>query len=272
LERNPLHETALRVLHSCRRALGRDESPIAVAPPRAKPFFINPVVKTLVEDEASFPKAASAETGRFLYSFIRCCRPRVVAETGARLGYLSLCMGQALEDNGMGHLHAFGMFNDRPDYVSPVVGCCPNTLAASRAHVSHAGLSHRVTFHKGDSSAGLRALAEKEIDQIDLAFVDGDHSLEGCLKDWLAVDSVLRSGGFVILHDTIPQTSGWLGPRYVLEEVDARAGGQYRSINLPTCEGAGLGIIQKYSPASSPSWRPSFSDIVKAWLHRHRFW
>jgi hypothetical protein len=200
------------------------------------------------------------EMGRLLYWFVRCTRPRLVVEAGSFIGYSALCIGQALEDNGEGHLHAFDLFLDLPDYVSPVLGRCTNTLAAARGHIAQAGLAHRVTFHKGDSSAQiLQTFTDRQV-RLDMAFIDGDHRLRGCLKDWFAVDQLLAEDGFVLLHDTEPERAEWLGPRYLLEQLGERAAGQYQWINL--CAGAGLGVIQKRTAQGLNPWWPSWGQLL----------
>jgi len=45
---------------------------------------------------------------------------------------------------------------------------------------------------------------------IDLAFVDGDHSFEGCLDDLRAVWPKMKSGGVILIHDCV-QNSEPLG-------------------------------------------------------------
>lgn len=41
---------------------------------------------------------------------------------------------------------------------------------------------------------------------IDLAFVDGDHSFEGCLNDLQAVWPKVKHGGVILVHDCIPNS------------------------------------------------------------------
>ncbi|MBB3204281.1 putative O-methyltransferase YrrM [Rhodopirellula rubra] len=49
---------------------------------------------------------------------------------------------------------------------------------------------------------------------IDLLFIDGDHSYEGVLNDWIAWSKHLASGATVVMHD-----SGWAaGVQRVIEE------------------------------------------------------
>jgi predicted O-methyltransferase YrrM len=48
----------------------------------------------------------------------------------------------------------------------------------------------------------------------DFLFIDGDHSYEGCRKDWDIYSPFVRSGGIIVFHD-----SGWAeGVKKVIEE------------------------------------------------------
>lgn len=50
--------------------------------------------------------------------------------------------------------------------------------------------------------------------KLDLLFIDGDHSYEGCKADWDLYIDMVKSGGCVIFHD-----SGWAeGVKRVIEE------------------------------------------------------
>lgn len=269
---DPCSATALEVMNFCHRQAGlapRKAAPPSghESPPPVRP--LNPVLDALERDPASYPASVYPEIGRFLYGFVRMGRPRLVLETGAYVGYSSLCIAQALEDNEEGHLHSFDLFLDRTGYVSPVLGPQQDGLAVARGHLERAGLSHRVTFHKGDSSTTIRRLLAPGGARFDLAFIDGDHTLRGCLKDWQAVDELLQEGGFVLLHDTMPEACGWLGPRHLLEELGRRAASDYHWINLPSPEGFGLGIIQKRSAGAAPRWMPTAGESIRQWLFDH---
>jgi predicted O-methyltransferase YrrM len=37
--------------------------------------------------------------------------------------------------------------------------------------------------------------------QIDLLFIDGDHTYEGVKKDWEMYSPLVRSGGLIVFHD-----------------------------------------------------------------------
>lgn len=58
--------------------------------------------------------------------------------------------------------------------------------------------------------------------QVDLVFIDGDHSPEGCREDWEVWHSHVRPGGAVSFHDARlgqPGGTGSPGPTVVVDEL-----------------------------------------------------
>jgi len=60
-------------------------------------------------------------------------------------------------------------------------------------------------------------------DAIDFLFVDGDHSRDGALRDWLDWSPHVYAGGLVAFHDAHVFPGGWTqpswGPVQVVEEI-----------------------------------------------------
>lgn len=235
---------------------------------------VNSVIQAIEQDLSSYPATAFPEIGRMLYTLVKLIRPGLTVETGCFIGYSTLCMAQALEEVGSGHIHSFDLFPADQPVESPVLGHCRNRLEASRGHIEHAALSHRITLHQGDSSSNISALMGtlKEQPSIDLAFLDGDHTTEGCKKDFFAVDPHLKPGGLILLHDTIPQYCGWAGPRQLMDDLATKSQGQYQVINFPSPEGFGLGLLQKTGGGAVAPWRKTFTqtltDILYEYTHR----
>jgi predicted O-methyltransferase YrrM len=231
---------------------------------------LNPVIQALENDKRSFPASVFPPVSRFLYALIRCLRPKLALETGCYIGYSSLCIAQAMEENSTGHLHSFDLFLKRPGLQSPVAGACADSLKVARTHAEKAELSHRITFHPGDSAVRIRDLFGDRGEVFDFAFVDGDHTIEGALADWYEVDRILAPGGMVMLHDTMPQKCGWVGPRRLLDMLHEKTQGRYQAINLPTPEGYGIALIQKESPGTGPEMPPSLWELLRERLFREK--
>lgn len=232
---------------------------------------LNPVIEVLEKKMSDESSSSRPEVGRFLYSFVRMLKPGIVIETGAFVGYSSLCIAQALEDNGVnGHLYSFDLFQNLPDnYSSPLCSDTRNSLHVVRMHLSKAGLSNRVTLHQGDSVKEIENVFPEKKPFIDMAFIDGDHTLKGCISDWNVIAERLQPGGIVLLHDVDPKMVWWLlGPPYLVSSISSKNQMQFSALSLPTPDGAGLGIIQKMNESRHIRWSPSINALIRELLIR----
>ncbi|MCB2156248.1 class I SAM-dependent methyltransferase [bacterium] len=273
LAKDPFQALACTVVRSCQDAKGVTTPlpPIEPGPENVPPHIPwNKGIAAIESSPDSYPTSSYPEVGRFLYGFVRALRPSIIVETGTFIALSSLCMAQGLEENGFGHLHSFDLFMNRPGWVSPVIGRCDDALQVARAHIEHGGLSHRVTFHKGDSSSTIREAFAGKTDCVDLAFIDGDHTIKGALRDWEAIHPLIKEGGFILLHDTVPEKCNWMGPEYLMVELGKRWPKAYRWVNVPTPEGFGIGIIQKIAHVDAKAWRPPLMELFFEELHRKR--
>jgi predicted O-methyltransferase YrrM len=270
LQRDPLNRAATELLLRCQEALGAAEGKPYGFRPNEPARAINPTLDLLEADPASFPASVFPPVGRFLYTLTRLIRPKLALEVGCFVGYSSICIAQAMEENGFGHLHSFDLFMHRSGLKSPVAGECADSLVVARAHLQHAGLAHRVNFHKGDSAPEIRRLFGEGREMFDFAFIDGDHTIQGCLADWRAVDDLLADGSVVLLHDTMPEKCGWAGPRHLLEHLRSREGANYQWVNLPSPEGFGMALVQKLRPGAANAWSPGLGELVREWLFMRR--
>lgn len=229
-------------------------------PPRP----LNPALELLEQAPGSYPASVFPEVGRFLYVIVRFLRPNMVLETGCYVGYSTICIAQALEENGAGHVHSFDLFPPMSHYTSPVIGPTDDQLHAALAHVGAAGLSHRVTFHKGDSAALIQETLQPTGARFGFAFIDGDHTVRGCLRDWRAVDQLIAPGGLVALHDTFPENCGWLGPRTLIKMLEQAGASKYQAVNLPSPEGFGVALVQKrIESEAGDRWQPRIFDLLR---------
>jgi hypothetical protein len=64
-------------------------------------------------------------------------------------------------------------------------------------------LENRIIPVRGNS---VYTVGIHDDESIDLAFVDGDHSFEGCLNDLQAVWPKVKKGGVILVHDCIPNS------------------------------------------------------------------
>jgi predicted O-methyltransferase YrrM len=73
-------------------------------------------------------------------------------------------------------------------------------------HFRRSGVADRIRILRGYSAQ----MAGQIPDQLDFAFVDGDHSWEGIKTDWAIVSEKILPGGVVCLHDSLtPMGEKW---------------------------------------------------------------
>ena len=85
-------------------------------------------------------------------------------------------------------------------------------------------------------------------DNVDMVFIDADHSYESVKQDFLNCVKILNKGGLVILHDTDPEhdglfDKGYCGTSYKFarELEDSK---DYNIITMPATE-AGLSLVMR---------------------------
>ena len=138
-----------------------------------------------------------------MYGLIRSLCPHSVVEVGAWHGFCTLHLAQALEDNGAGVVTVIDNFSLQNDAV------------AIHNNLNRAKLGHRLNIINGKSSEVQWPA------QVDFAFIDGDHSLQGCLDD--CNKAIQRGAVCVCIHDTV----GWWGPRDYVEMFRKESAGQW---------------------------------------------
>jgi predicted O-methyltransferase YrrM len=73
-------------------------------------------------------------------------------------------------------------------------------------HLRRSGVKNRIRILRGYSLE----MASQIPDQLDFAFVDGDHTWEGIKTDWTIISEKMLRGGVVCLHDSFtPAGEDW---------------------------------------------------------------
>lgn len=75
-----------------------------------------------------------------------------------------------------------------------------STRAGFDRNIGRLGLDKRVTVVEADSEAALEKIPCQE-GSVDLLFIDGDHSFEGCLRDIGNWTRFVKEGGICLFHD-----------------------------------------------------------------------
>jgi predicted O-methyltransferase YrrM len=195
----------------------------------------------LAEQEAATGdlESAIARTGfslgypswNLLYYTLLCSLPRsgspVVIETGTNRGFSTIVLAQALTDGGT------------PSVVR-TVDVDPDVVKLAERNLANAGLSDLVSFSVRDSLDFLEAL-RGEVDRIDFALLDGDHSAEHVFAEFeLVRPLVTRCGGKVYFDNT---SAG--GVAEALRRIRATHGGNL--IEFANCS---------WAPPGNAVWQP----------------
>jgi predicted O-methyltransferase YrrM len=138
---------------------------------------------------------------------------RSVVEIGVYEGSSAVVLCEALEPDAT--LHLVDPFSEnalRPGWRG--------TESATRRVVERAagGDGPRVKWHVKRSDEAARDWTE----ELDLLFIDGDHTEAGCRLDWDLWNRFVKPGGVVVFHDareTQPDGRGLPGPTAVVDDL-----------------------------------------------------
>ena len=118
-------------------------------------------------------------------------------ETGSYLGCSSLLV--ALHSNATVWAHDIWVTD-----WSELKGCPPPEVKdyfyEFYSSVKKNKFENRIIPIRGNS---VYTVGIHDDESIDLAFIDGDHSFEGCLNDLIVVYPKMKKGGVILVHDCI---------------------------------------------------------------------
>lgn len=181
-----------------------------------------PWAATLVkmyQQKFSCPASLSPAQGDFLRTLVSNIAPKTVVEIGCFTGISTVWMAAGLEQTKQpGTIHSIDLFIDIVPRLPYHCGYLPNPLEYAQKSVEAAQLSHRVKFYQGNSVAIGEKIDQIVDEPIDFLYIDGDHTKEGCYKDFILYYPHVAVGGYIILHDIYPEHCNWDGPRYVIDK------------------------------------------------------
>jgi predicted O-methyltransferase YrrM len=130
-----------------------------------------------------------------LYGLARSMKPEVCVEIGSARGKSACYIGLALKRNGRGKLYAIDPHTQTNWNDLGTV----DTLSIIRKHLRKARVADYVEIVRktsAEAAAGWSA-------QIDMLFIDGDHTYEGVKADWERFSRFMNPFGIVVFHDTL---------------------------------------------------------------------
>lgn len=222
-------------------------------------------IEQISQDPRYYPTSVAAPVAYELYSMVRASQPSGCVEVGCHLGFSTTYLAKALKENGRGRLYCFDLDTGR-----------------AAEHLAVADLSDWVQFEDGPSAERMELVLGGE-SNIELAFVDGDHTRRGCLGDFSVLLPRLALGAVVVVHDIYPDRCGWFGPRLLIECLEAARGRQgvaqfeveerddLDPFGIATCRLVGLGS----DPVRVPGFREQALMRVltsRVWARSERAW
>ena len=119
---------------------------------------------------------------KFLYGFVSLIRPKRILEIGTHRGASTIAMAMALRDEGL------------EDSRIISVDIIKSYLEIAAEQIERLGLSKYVELVHGNSSM------VRNYPFFDVVFIDGNHSYEGCKRDF---ENVKDKATYIILHDAV---------------------------------------------------------------------
>lgn len=139
-----------------------------------------------------------------------------VVEIGVYEGASALALCETLPAGA--ELHLIDPFGSHPDALPEGWGASEwaTRRVVARALRRRAPAAPRVHWHVAMSHD---VAARWDGGEVDLVFIDGDHSEEGCERDWCAWHPLVAPGGHIVFHDAragLPGGRGLPGPSAVV--------------------------------------------------------
>jgi predicted O-methyltransferase YrrM len=127
----------------------------------------------------------------------------VIIEIGCSRGRST----RALGDHTLGTVYTVDPWHDVPEYR---VGYGEWAYAEAQRNLGDLIAAGRVMLIRGESASMAPTLMQTLGGRVDLVFIDGDHSYDGCRRDIEAYRPMLRPGGILSGHDynRVPRHAG----------------------------------------------------------------
>lgn len=140
----------------------------------------------------------------------------VIVEIGSWQGKSTFCLAKGLRS---GKIYAIDPFN--ADAGFDVESSQVYTTLKGARDLLDIFNDNMKNFNAGKNIVVKKGYSEQfanDFDLIDFLFIDGDHSIAGCKKDYQLYSGKVRKGGFIAFHDYYPDRPE-LGPTYVINEL-----------------------------------------------------
>lgn len=151
------------------------------------------------------PASLNLGFGFVYYGLVRALRARHVLVIGSGYGFSVACLALGLKDNRGGRLTFVDpSFSWLRDGLLKTVGGADFWSDAEhvRAHFARFGVEDVVTHYKHTSEDFFARYDEYQLPEIDLAFIDGNHSFAHVHHDVVQTLKRSHKSTYLLLHDT----------------------------------------------------------------------
>ena len=216
------------------------------------PFSLDPEMLRRILDHAKplghAERAANLNLGFgfVYYGLVRALRPSHVVVLGSGYGFSVVCLALGLKDNRAGSL----------SFVDPSYSVLHNGPAKTiggvdfwrdpeevRSHFAQFGVEDVVTHYKQTSEEFFGRYEEIGLPEIDVAFIDANHSYAHVQHDVVASLRHSRKNTYFLLHDTniyVRELLRHAGVKRWLRKKAARHKGAFEYVDFPFASGVAV--------------------------------
>jgi len=143
--------------------------------------------------------------GFLYYGAVRALRPDHVLVVGSGFGFSVVCLALGLKDNAKGALTfvdpSYDVLKHGPLRTVGGRGYWSEPEKVKR-HFGRFGVEERINHYKMTNKEFFLGYEILDLPKVDLAFVDGNHSLENVKYDFMEILRRSKTNTYIFLHDT----------------------------------------------------------------------
>lgn len=208
-------------------------------------------LKKLYQMPVANPASLSPAQGELLKAILANISAKTVVEIGCFIGISTMWLAAGMAcSNLRGSLYAIDTYLPKFPWPPFHYSCIVDPKSFIADSIESAGFSDIIHLIESDSKdAASNFDSWLGSNEIDLLFIDGDHSIDGCKSDFELYAPRVAVGGYIIFHDIFPALCGHEGPRFVLDNFIISAPEQYQLVEVVTAPtNYGIAIVRKLRP------------------------
>jgi hypothetical protein len=225
------------------------------------------LIKTLIKD--TLPSFQNVENdtlnlgfGYIYYSFVRTLRPKNIVVIGSKAGFTPVMFGLGVKDNegfGVGKIECYNTKSIVTNEFGKVFFIDPSYSVERNDNNHWYGIGFWdnpqevknlwAKFEISEIVEHYKMTSEEFVNskfcpnEIDLIYIDGDHSYNGIMNDFKIYFDKIKRNGMIIAHDVDPQVPILLPDAGGYEAFNDLSEEKFEKLRLPIFPG--LAIIRK---------------------------